>query len=66
MKRPRPINRDVVLFIADSQDVHERLDTINRKILATLETIPQSWLQSFAWGPGRGQTQDSSLEDREV
>lgn len=42
MERPHRFDPDLALFFADSADVSERLEMLNHKLLAVLETIPDS------------------------
>ncbi|HEY9623952.1 MAG TPA: hypothetical protein V6C78_26580 [Crinalium sp.] len=42
MESSRPFDPNLALFLADSADVRERVELLNRKILAVVETIPNS------------------------
>ncbi|MBD1913904.1 MULTISPECIES: hypothetical protein [unclassified Leptolyngbya] len=49
MKRPEGFEtRYIALFTADSNDVRERLNSLNQKLQSVVETIPPSWLESFS------------------
>lgn len=40
MEDPCWFNQDLALFMADSAEIRARLNTLNQKLLATLETLP--------------------------
>jgi hypothetical protein len=66
MEHPRlPDNNTdshTALFIADSIEVHKRLDALNQKLISILETIPEPWLISFRRGEELIQSQNLPLK----
>lgn len=47
MERPHQFDPDLALFLADSSEVSERLEMLNQKLLAVLETIPDSFKEMW-------------------
>lgn len=64
MELPRWLTQELALFLADSNDICERLESINQKLLATLETSSTSLDETQLFEPCKSLSMDQDgLED---